>query len=71
MSVMPESSRMTRKFYFCPANMKFPCAQSGYMDFTEKVVVEPRKKVVLHVTMQKTKLSPGSITQAGPSIKKD
>ncbi|PYX67531.1 MAG: hypothetical protein DMG72_25345 [Acidobacteria bacterium] len=36
-----------------PGEHQISVRQSGYMDFTQKVVLEPGKKVVLHVTMQK------------------
>ncbi|PYV69252.1 MAG: hypothetical protein DMG96_34475 [Acidobacteria bacterium] len=121
-----------KKVLLLPGEHEISVRQSGYTDFTKKVVVEQGKKVVLHVTMQKdsrsqfpavtsqlklqvipdraavfvddgfvgtvqvkialpgyqafetevnllprqkitikTNLIPGSITQAGPSIKKD
>ena len=42
-----------KKVLLLPGEHEISVRQSGYMDFTEKVVVEPGKKVVLHVTMQK------------------
>ena len=36
-----------------PGEHQISVRQSGYMDFTQKVVGEPGKNVVLHVTMQK------------------
>jgi hypothetical protein len=42
-----------KKVLLLPGEHEISVRQSGYMDFTRKVVVEPGKKVVLHVTMQK------------------
>src|SRR5437879_4303628 len=42
-----------KKVLLLPGEHEISVRQSGYTDFTEKVVVEPGKKVVLHVTMQK------------------
>src|SRR2546423_1764404 len=42
-----------KKVLLLPGEHEISLRQSGYMDFTQKVVVEPGKKVVLHVTMQK------------------
>ena len=42
-----------KKVLLLPGEHEISVRQSGYMDFTQKVVVEPGKKVVLHVTMQK------------------
>ena len=42
-----------KKILLLPGEHEISVRQSGYTDFTEKVVVEPGKKVVLHVTMQK------------------
>ncbi len=42
-----------KKVLLLPGQHEISVRQSGYMDFTQKVVVEPGKKVVLHVTMQK------------------
>jgi hypothetical protein len=36
-----------------PGEHEISVRQTGYTDFAEKVVVEPGKKIVLHVTMQK------------------
>ena len=42
-----------KKVLLLPGEHQISVRQSGYMDFTQKVVVEPGKKVVLHVAMQK------------------
>lgn len=42
-----------KKVLLLPGEHEISVRQSGYTDFTEKVVVEPGKKVVLHVTMQR------------------
>ena len=42
-----------KKVLLLPGEHEISVRQSGYMDFTQKVVVEPGKKVVLRVTMQK------------------
>jgi PEGA domain-containing protein len=42
-----------KKVLLLPGEHEISVRQSGYTDFTQKVVVEPGKKVVLHVTMQK------------------
>jgi len=42
-----------KKVLLLPGEHEISVRQSGYMDFTQKVVVEPGKKAVLHVTMQK------------------
>src|SRR3989449_10849756 len=42
-----------KKVLLLPGEHEISVRQSGYMDFTQKVVVEPGKKVVLHVAMQK------------------
>ena len=42
-----------KKVLLLPGEHEISVRQSGYMDFTQKVVVEPGKKVVLHVTMPK------------------
>ena len=42
-----------KKVLLLPGEHEISVRQSGYMDFTQKVVVEPGKKSVLHVTMQK------------------
>jgi hypothetical protein len=42
-----------KKVLLLPGEHEISVRQSGYMDFTQKVVVEPGKKVVLLVTMQK------------------
>jgi len=42
-----------KKVLLLPGEHEISVRQSGYRDFTEKVVVEPGKKVVLHVTMPK------------------
>src|SRR5256885_2270132 len=42
-----------KKVLLLPGEHEISVRQSGYMDFTQKVVVEQGKKVVLHVTMQR------------------
>ena len=42
-----------KKVLLLPGEHQISVRQSGYTDFTQKVVVEPGKKVVLHVTMQR------------------
>ena len=42
-----------KKVLLLPGEHEISVRQSGYTDFTQKVVVEPGKKVVLHVTMQR------------------
>jgi hypothetical protein len=42
-----------KKVLLLPGEHEISVRQSGYTDFTQKVVVEPGKKVVLHVSMQK------------------
>ncbi|MFY9530434.1 MAG: PEGA domain-containing protein [Candidatus Acidiferrales bacterium] len=42
-----------KKVLLLPGEHEISVRQSGYTDFAEKVIVEPGKKVVLHVTMQK------------------
>ena len=42
-----------KKVLLLPGEHEISVRQSGYTNFTQKVVVEPGKKVVLHVTMQK------------------
>jgi hypothetical protein len=42
-----------KKVLLLPGEHEISVRQSGYTDFAEKVVVEPGKKVVLHVTMQR------------------
>jgi PEGA domain-containing protein len=42
-----------KKVLLLPGEHAISVRQSGYTDFTQRVVVEPGKKVVLHVTMQK------------------
>src|SRR6266851_1701883 len=48
-----EELKDDKKVLLLPGEHQISVRQSGYMDFTQKVVVEPGKKVVLHVTMQK------------------
>jgi hypothetical protein len=42
-----------KKVLLLPGEHEIAVRQSGYKDFTEEVVVEPRQKVVLHVAMQR------------------
>jgi hypothetical protein len=42
-----------KKVLLLPGEHEISVRQSGYTEFTEKVIAEPGKKVVLHVTMQK------------------
>jgi PEGA domain len=42
-----------KKVLLLPGEHEISVRQSGYMDFTQKVIVEPGKTVVLRVTMQK------------------
>lgn len=42
-----------KKLLLLPGEHEIAVRQSGYMDFTQKVVVEPRQKVALNVTMVK------------------
>jgi PEGA domain-containing protein len=42
-----------KRVLLLPGEHEISVRQSGYTDFTQKVVVEPGKKVVLHVSMQK------------------
>jgi hypothetical protein len=48
-----EELKNDKKVLLLPGEHEISVRQSGYTDFTEKVVVEPGKKVVLHVTMQR------------------
>jgi hypothetical protein len=48
-----EELKDDKKVLLLPGEHEISVRQSGYTDFTEKVVVEPGKKVVLHVTMQR------------------
>ena len=48
-----EELKDNKKVLLLPGEHEISVRQSGYTDFTEKVVVEPGKKVVLHVTMQR------------------
>jgi len=48
-----EELKDDKKVLLLPGGHEISVRQSGYVDFTEKVVVEPGKKVVLHVTMQR------------------
>lgn len=48
-----EELKDDKKVLLLPGEHEIFVRQSGYTDFTEKVVVEPGKKVVLHVTMQR------------------
>ena len=48
-----EELKDDKKVLLLPGEHEISVRQSGYMNFTRKVVVEPAKKVVLHVTMQK------------------
>jgi hypothetical protein len=49
-----------------PGKHRVKIALPGYQAFETEVNLLPRQKITL-----KTNLVPGSITQAGPSIKKD
>ena len=42
-----------KKVLLLPGEHEISVRQAGYIDFIQKLVVEPGKKVVLHVTMQK------------------
>ncbi len=42
-----------KKVLLLPGEHEISVRQSGYLDFTQKVVVEPGKKIALHVTMQR------------------
>jgi PEGA domain len=42
-----------KKVLLLPGEHEISVRQSGYMDFTQKVVVEPGKKLVLQLTMQR------------------
>src|ERR1700675_2929474 len=42
-----------KKVLLLPGEHEVSVRQSGYLDFAQKVIVEPGKKVVLRVTMQK------------------
>jgi len=42
-----------KKILLLPGEHEIAVRQSGYTDFTQKVVVEPRKKIVLQVVMLK------------------
>jgi len=48
-----EELKDDKKVLLLPGEHQISVRQSGYMDFTQKVVGEPGKKVVLHVAMQK------------------
>src|SRR5437868_2064350 len=48
-----EELKDDKKVLLLPGEHQISVRQSGYMDFTQKVVGEPEKNVVLHVTMQK------------------
>ena len=48
-----EELKDDKKVLLLPGEHEISVRQSGYTAFTEKVVVEPGKKVVLHVTMQR------------------
>jgi hypothetical protein len=48
-----EELKDDKKVLLLPGEHEISVRQSGYLDFTEKVLVEPGKKVVLHVTMQR------------------
>lgn len=48
-----EELKNDKKVLLLPGEHEISVRQSGYTDFTEKVVVEPGKKIVLHVTMQR------------------
>jgi hypothetical protein len=48
-----EELKNDKKVLLLPGEHVISVRQSGYTDFTEKVIVEPGKKVVLHVTMQR------------------
>src|SRR5712664_1157284 len=42
-----------KKLLLLPGEHEIAVRQSGYTDFAQKVVVEPRKKIVVHVVMLK------------------
>src|SRR5260370_30589248 len=43
--------RDTNKLLLFPGEHEISVRQSGYSDFTQKVMIEPRKRVILHVVM--------------------
>src|SRR5260370_20668244 len=45
--------RDDNKIYLLPGEHEISVRQSGYSDFTQKVVIEPHKKVVVQVVMLK------------------
>jgi len=50
--------RDDNKIYLLPGEHEISVRQSGYSDFTQKVVIEPHKKVVVQVVMLK---APGAL----------
>ncbi len=42
-----------KKVLLLPGEHEIVVRQSGYKEFTQKVIVEPAKKLILHVTMEK------------------
>src|SRR5260370_2080669 len=50
--------RDDNKIYLLPGEHEIAVRQSGYSDFTQKVVIEPHKKVVVQVVMLK---APGAL----------
>jgi PEGA domain len=42
-----------KKILLMPGEHEIAVRQSGYTDFAQKVVVEPRKKIILHIVMLK------------------
>jgi len=50
--------RDDNKVYLLPGEHEISVRQSGYSDFTQKVVIEPHKKVVVQVVMLK---APGAL----------
>ncbi len=50
--------RDDNKVYLLPGEHEIAVRQSGYSDFTQKVVIEPHKKVVVQVVMLK---APGAL----------
>lgn len=45
--------RDEKKILLLPGEHEIAVRQSGYADFTQKVLVEPAKKIILHVKMEK------------------
>ncbi len=43
--------RDANKLLLLPGEHEISVRQSGYSDFTQKVMIEPRKRVILHVVM--------------------